>query len=62
MRVFLAGEDTAEEANFSEIRLQLGEGRLLIVGEEHSVDFPPHLVQILIGYLREQFCPQSMKM
>ena len=82
MRVFLAGEDAAEEANFSEILLQLGEGRLPIVGEEHTVNFPPHLGQIVCNIeelkntvfpnlvqrytdtdtdLREQFCPQSMK-
>ena len=47
MRVFLAGEDATEEANFSEILFQLGEGSLPIVGEEHTFDFPPHLGQIV---------------
>ena len=42
-QVFLPGEDAAEEANL----LQLGEGRLPIVGEEHTVNFPPYLGQIV---------------
>ena len=41
-----AGVDASEEANFSEILLQLGEGKLPIVGE-HTVNFPPHLGQIV---------------